>query len=147
MAGSASAAARASILTRLWTDATLLALTSTHPDDVTKARVYDEPPENAAFPYVVLGDVVERADNRMGGKVGRVLDIFVHAYTEKRGAKEAEDLLDRVDELLDNYISLSVTGYTVGLLNLLDTQYFRDARAGTPLRHGVSTYELHLLET
>ena len=140
-------ALQTALFTRLATDSTLRTLTGNHPDDATKARVYDEPPEGAAFPYVVIGEIVERQDNRMGGKVGRQCDVFVYAYTAKRGFKEAASLLDRVDALLDDYTSLSVTGYTVGLLNFMESQYFKEPRVGTPLRYGVSTYQVDLLTT
>lgn len=139
--------AQIAILTLLWTDATLRTLTGNHPDDATKARVYDEPPEGAAYPYVVIGEAIERQNNRMGGKVGRSLDVFVHAYSEKRGNLEAQNLLDRVDALLDNYLSLSVTGYTTELLNFEDSQVIREARPGTPLRHGIARYRLDLVVT
>lgn len=143
----ATSAAQAAIFTRLSGDATLKGLTGNHPDDATKARVYDEPPEGSAFPYVVIGEAVERQNNRMGGKVGRSMDVFVHVWTEKRGFDEVQDIADRVDELLDNYLSLSVTGYATELLNFEDMQLLKTARGGTPLRQGIARYRLDLVES
>lgn len=147
MAGSAFAAVQAAVHSRLWADATLLGLTGTHATEAGKARVYDEPPENAALPYVVIGDAVENHDNRMGGKVGRVVDFFVHVWSDYRGNKEAQDIESRVDALLDNYTDLSVSGYTVNLLSFQDRNLNRYGTASRPLRESISRYRIDILET
>lgn len=147
MAGNAMDPLQIAILSRLWTDATLITLTGAHPTEAGKARVYDEPPEGAAFPYLVIGEAVERSNNRMGGKVGRSLDVFVSAISEQRSYRQVRDLLARVDELLDNYLALSVTGYATELVNFIDANYVRTARAGTPLREGIAHYQVDLVET
>ena len=145
--GIASGVVQAAILTRLWTDGTLVTATGAHPTESGKARVYDEPPENASFPYLVIGEAVERSNNRFGGKVGRTLDVFVRAVSEKRGNTQAQDLLTRVDALLDNYLSLSIAGYATELVNLVDVQFVRTARSGTPLREGIAHYEIMVVES
>lgn len=147
MAGNAAAPVQIAVLARLWADATLITLTGAHPTESGKGRVYDEPPEGAAFPYLVIGDAVERPANRMGGKVGRTLDVFVEAWSEKRGYTQCRALLARVDALLDNYLSLSVTGYTTELVNFEGADYVRTARNGTPLREGIARYRIDLVET
>jgi hypothetical protein len=143
----ASAAVQAAVFTLLSADATLRGLTGTHPDNVLLARVYDEPPEGAAFPYVVIGNVVERANNRMGGKVGRTLDLFVEAWSEVRHWNEVNGLTSRVDDLLDNVLTLAVTGYTVELLNLLECTNVKTSRSGTPLRQGIAHFQIDVVET
>jgi len=105
------------------------------------AGLYDEPPEGTAFPYVLIGDVIERADNRMGGKVGKDLTLLIHAWTDKRGFSTLHDLIEAVDDLLDNY-ALVVTGYVVNLLNFEDVQLLREGL----LRHAVIRYRINLVE-
>lgn len=106
------------------------------------APVYDEAPEGTAFPYVLIGDVTERADNRMGGKVGKDLTLQVHAWTDKRGFDALHAIINAVDDLLDNYTGLTVTGWVVNLLNFEDAQLLREGL----LRHAVLRYRLNLLE-
>jgi len=150
MAGSAWLAARSAIHTRLWTDATLLTLLGAHPSDATKAKVFDgEPAKLPDAPFVVVGEATEDPNNRMGGKVGRSLVVFIHAWSKKSTDQQRDQVADRVDELLDNYLSLSVTGYAVERLDMESLQYLTDSPVGgvwTPLRHAVARYRLDLVE-
>lgn len=131
--GLAAKAVQPAVYTLLHGDSTLLAL----------AAVYDEPPEGSAFPYVVIGDFEEKPANRMGGKVGKEVTITVEAWTEARGAKSIQAILARVDALLDNALTLSVTGYTVERLDHEQTVITREAI----LRRGTSRYACQVVET
>lgn len=150
MAGSAWLAARSAIHTRLWTDGTLKTALGSHPSDASKARVFDGDPERLPeVPYVVLGEVTEEPDNRMGGKVGRSLIVTLHAWSKTTSDSQRDTVADRIDELLDNYLALSVTGYVVNRLDLVSLQYLTDSPTGgawTPLRHAIARYQLDLVE-
>lgn len=118
-------------------DATLQALLASNPG------VFDEPPEGQAFPYVVIGDFEETAQNRMGGKVGRRIRAEIGVWTESRGAKTVQDIAGRIDALLDNNLTLTMTGYTLLMLNLERIVIERQAI----LRHGILTYLAEAVET
>ena len=143
MAGIAQEELQEAVFTLLADDATLRGLTGNHPVNATKARVYDEPIEGAAFPYVHFGQFSERPNNHFRKK-GSEIYYELHVWSEYRGAQQGQQILSRIDELLDNNLTLVVTGYTVEL-------HDRDriegmAREGV-LRHGVATFRILLLES
>lgn len=144
MAGLAQEKLQEALFALLKADATLLALTGPHPVNGTLARVYDEPIEGAAFPYIHFGQFSERPNNRFGNKKGSEIYYELHAWSEHKGTSEVQQLLSRVDALLDNNRTLVVTGYDVEL-------HDRDrvdaaGREGT-LRHGVASFRILLLES
>ena len=105
--------------------------------------VYDSPPQDAAFPYVTIGDTAHApfdTDNSVGSEVL----MSVHVWDNYNGNKRILGLLDEIYSLL-NRQPLAVTGY-----NVLDVMYdaspapFLDADGKT--RHGVSTFRLLLDE-
>lgn len=149
MPGLAWDVARAAIHARLWTDATLLALTGKHPADATKARVFDEaPPKGALYPHVILGEAFSSPNNRMGGKRGHSIQFFVHSWSKKETNDERDEVADRVDELLDNYLALVVTGWSVELLNEEETRHIEEFAGPNliPMRHAIGRYRLDVVE-
>lgn len=131
MSGTSTGAVHAALYTRL----NVSSVTSLAP-------VYDEAPEGTAYPYVLVGDVVEGPFNRMGGKVGKDLTLMIHVWTDKRGYNVLHALMDAIDDLLDNF-SLVVTGYTTDLLNFENGQLLREGL----LRHAIMRYRLMVTET
>ena len=128
---------------KLGADATMLTLTGAHPDDAAKARVYDEPPANAAMPYVVV-DLPTATPFNTFGVTGREFLVDVHAYSAHLGAQEVQQILARVEVLLDHqHASLTVTGYTVARLALDDVNHLRE---GARIRHSVARYRVNLQE-
>ena len=104
------------------------------------ADVYDRVPDSAAFPYVVIGDVTEVANDTMG-RTGRDLTVTVHAWSQYAGNKEILQIADRVDDLLDRW-SPTVTGWTAIQMLQEFFETFRDVDGTT--RHGVSRYRIHI---
>lgn len=70
--------------------------------------VYDDVPEEATFPYVVIGDDQGTAwyTKTFGG---REVATTIHVWSQYRGEKEAKEIMDKVVTALTN-ITLSLTG-------------------------------------
>lgn len=141
--GTAEEELREALYTKLRDDATLLSLLGPDPDAGTKARVYDEPPDNAALPYIVIGDAVASRFNTFG-VTGREFLIDIHCYSAHRGYQEVNQVLGRVEAMLDHqHANLTVTGYTVARCMMDDTNTMREP----PLvRHGIARYRINLQE-
>lgn len=136
---------RVAIRNRLQTDATLRTITGNHPEDAAKARVFDDgPPKAVVYPFVLVGEAIERPDNRMGGKVGRAIDVFLHTFSLLTNT----DVENRVDALLDNHLTLSVSGWVVELFNLEEIQYLDETVPGETkktLIHAVMRFRMNLV--
>jgi hypothetical protein len=138
------------VYTRLRDDATLLALTGADPDAGTKARVYDEPPDNAAMPYIVV-DVPTGTPFNTFSKTGRVWLVDVHVHSSYRGSQEVQQIAARVDALLAdceqaNHAAgaLTVTGHTVADFAFDDLNMLRHSPI---LREAVLRYRVTLQES
>ena len=100
----ASAALRAAVHDALAADAALTAL-------LGGAKIYDEPPRAAAFPYVTLGET-RIADYSTGSETGEEHQLTLHAWSRQGGHREAHliagALLAALDEaplpLADNHL-------------------------------------------
>lgn len=125
------------VYARLSGDATLAGLVS---------GVFDEPPEDAAMPYVVVGEAVETPDDahdRRGAEVAAT----VHVWSRYRGFAEALAILDAVDRLLDvpgGAARLAVDGWTKAFCRRESYQTLRDPEPG--VRHVPATYRITLEE-
>lgn len=83
---------QAAVYARLTGDATLTGMIS---------GVYDYVPENAAYPFVVIGEALETPDNRHGG-FGRETVITLHVWSQYEGYAQALRIGERVTALLDH---------------------------------------------
>ena len=100
----ASAALRAAVHDALTADAALTTL-------LGGAKIYDEPPRSAAFPYVSLGET-RVADYSTGTEPGEEHQLTLHVWSRQGGHKEAHmiagALLSALDEaplsLADNHL-------------------------------------------
>lgn len=103
------------------------------------AAVYDDVPDAASFPYVVIGDVTEGPNDTMG-TTGRDVTLTLHIWSQYEGNKEVHRIANRVDELLDRW-QPTVSGWstTVVLQEFYET--FRDPDGIT--RHGIARYRVH----
>lgn len=77
----ASAALRAAVHDALASDAALTSL-------LGGAKVYDEPPRSAAFPYVTMGET-RITDFSSGDERGEEHQLMLHAWSRQGGHKEA----------------------------------------------------------
>ena len=90
----AAAALRAAIHDALAADAPLAAL-------LGGAKVYDEPPKGAAFPYVTLGEA-RVADFSAGAERGEEHRLTLHGWSRQGGHREAHLIAGALLQALDD---------------------------------------------
>ena len=94
MPTAASAALRAAIHDALNADAALVSI-------LGGAKVYDEPPRSAAFPYVTLGEA-RIADYSAGGEPSEEHQLTLHAWSRQGGHREAHVIAGALLQALDD---------------------------------------------
>ena len=107
MPTAAAAALRAAIHDALVADAPLAAV-------LGGARVYDEPPRAAVFPYVTLGEA-RITDWSTGTESGEEHVLTLHAWSRQGGHKEAHLVAGALLQALHD-VPLTLTGHN--LVNL-----------------------------
>ena len=68
---------------------------------IVGARIYDEVPQGASFPYIVLGDDDLKPWD-LDCKLGFEALITVHAFSRYKGRKEAKEIGAKIYDLLHN---------------------------------------------
>lgn len=106
MPGSALWAVQVAVYSVLAQDTTLQVLLGA---TVASPKVFDTPPENQEFPYVIIGDLYEVPDDTIG-RTGKRVTVPLFAWSRAPTAKECADILNRLVELLDR-VPLSITGW------------------------------------
>ena len=91
---SSSAALRAAIHDALSADGALNAL-------LGGPKIYDEPPREAAFPYVTLGEARVQ-DYSTGSEPGEEHQITLHAWSRQGGHREAHMISGALLQALDD---------------------------------------------
>jgi hypothetical protein len=94
MPTAAAAALRAAIHDALAADGPLTAL-------LGGPKVFDEPPQNAAFPYVTLGEA-RVIDWSTGSEQGEEHQLTLHAWSRQGGHKEAHLVAGALLQALDD---------------------------------------------
>lgn len=94
MTTTASVALRAAVHDALTADAALAAV-------LGGPKVYDEPPRNAAFPYVTLGEA-RVADFSAGGEPSEEHQMTLHAWSRQGGHNEAHVIAGALLQALDD---------------------------------------------
>jgi hypothetical protein len=77
------------------------------------SRLYDEPPTNESFPYVVLGNMIENKYNRLiskGFEVSARIDIYTKSG--RLGYKPAKEILVDMNRVL-NLKRFTISGYNM----------------------------------
>lgn len=115
-------ALQAAIYARLKADPALTAAVS---------GVWDEPPEGAAYPYVVIGDAVETPDNNLAAFGSRVV-ATLHVWSSYRGFSQANTIAGHLMRLLDHQ-PLTVAGR--GLIAARHEQTITMRDPDTDVRH------------
>jgi hypothetical protein len=88
--------------------------------------VYDFIPEDAAFPYVVLGECTELPDNDHG-QYGSEVTYTFHVWTEAEGYASGLEIVDEISRILDHQKqNLSPTGHLVVSIRRSLTRTMRD---------------------
>ncbi|MEZ5785255.1 MAG: DUF3168 domain-containing protein [Xanthobacteraceae bacterium] len=103
----AAAALRGAIHDALIADGALTAL-------LGGAHVYDEPPRNAAFPYVTIGEA-RVSDWSTGSDRGEEHQLVLHAWSRQGGHREAHLIAGALLQALDD-APLALAGHA--LINL-----------------------------
>ena len=98
----ASVALRAAIVAALGADAPLASL-------LGGAKIYDQPPASAAFPYVTLGES-RVADYSTGDAAGEEHILTLHGWSRQGGHKEAHAIAGVLLQALDD-APLAVAGH------------------------------------
>jgi Protein of unknown function (DUF3168) len=122
MPTAASVALRAAVHDALATDAALVNI-------LGGAKVYDEPPRTAAFPYVTLGEA-RIADFSAGGEAGEEHQLTLHAWSRQGGHKEAHRIAGALLQALDD-APLALTDHTLVNLRFAVVDVRREADGRT----------------
>lgn len=107
--------------------------------------VYDAVTVGAAFPYIVIGDAVEQASNRIG-KTARIVTATIHAYSRTgqdfttAGYLTVYRIVGQLDVLLDNVSLPPTDGWTFDAIDQQQHNYVRDPDGIT--RHCAAMYRL-----
>lgn len=118
----ASAALRAAIHDALNSDGALNAL-------LGGAKVYDEPPPAAAFPYVTLGEA-RVADFSTGSEPGEEHQLTLHAWSRQGGHREAHLIAGALLQALDD-APLALTDHRLVNLRFATADVRREADGRT----------------
>ena len=97
------------------------------------APVYDGAPQNAALPYVDMGD----ADvDDWGSKTfnGGEHFLTLHVWSDARGKKQTWDIIEQIRATLHE-AALTVTGHTLVLLRHTSSRVFKDI--DETVHHGI----------
>jgi len=100
------------------------------------ARVYDDVPEGAAFPYISIGDGTV-ADWGTKTTIGAEVTLTLHAWSRHGGRKEAKQILDAVHGALHQQ-PLAMAGHTPLDVRFEFAEDFLDEDGLT--RHAVARY-------
>ena len=119
---SAAVALRAAIRDALATDGAVTAL-------LGGARVYDEVPRGAAFPYVTLGEA-RVTDYSAGGEPGEEHQLTLHAWSQQGGHREAHLIAGALLQALDD-APLSLAGHRLVNLRFAVADVRREADGRT----------------
>ncbi len=100
------------------------------------ARVFDQVPQDSAFPYLVIGeDTTAPFDTKT--EAGMEHRLTIHSWSRYRGLKETKQLMAAVTAILDG-ASLSVSGHDLVLIRHEFGATFLDPDGLT--RHGVQRF-------
>jgi hypothetical protein len=102
--------------------------------------VYDEVPENAAFPYVSIGPLIEAPDD-VHDRQGLDALLTVHVWSDQPGSAQAADIFAAVDAALDRQ-PLAVAGWTVVSVRHEQHQVLKDSDPS--VRHINAQYRVRL---
>lgn len=95
--------------------------------------VYDQPDQNAAFPYITIGEDTNVPDDLLVA-TGSQNTQTVHTWSRSAGMSQAKQIMDRVHGVLHNKV-LSVATTQAVECRMEFAETFRDADGIT--RHGV----------
>lgn len=107
------------------------------------AKVYDDIPQNSAYPIVQIGQD-DSLDYSTKDEAGMDMTVNLHIWSRSHGSKEAKNIMDRVHTLLHD-ANLSVTGFNFVNLRFEFSDIIRDPDGIT--RHGIMRFRAVILGT
>ena len=110
---------------------------------IVGARIFDEVPQGAAFPYVVIGDDDLKPWD-LDCKRGFEALITIHAFSRYKGRKEAKEIGAKIYDLLHN--ASIVTDNFASAVCVLDMQTTMVEGDGVT-RHLVARFRADFLKT
>lgn len=102
--------------------------------------VYDYVPEEADYPFVVIGEATEVPDNRHGG-FGRETVITLHVWSQYRGHSQGLRIASLITGLLDHQ-PLTLTGLAWIATRFEFSQTLTDPEPPGDIRHVVLRYRI-----
>lgn len=106
--------------------------------DQLSVEVYDHVPQDAAYPYVTIGEGTE-SEWDTDDSLGIDATINIHVWSRYRGRKEVKQLQDQIYAALHRY-DLPVSGADTVLVNFEFADSFVDPDGLT--RHGVQRFRI-----
>jgi hypothetical protein len=100
------------------------------------AGVYDNVPENVAYPYVVIGEGVETPSNNHGDFGSRV-SATLHVFSEYRGYAQANAIVNRLMTLLDHNYGIVISGRNLVAIRHEQTVLTSNNDSDPDVRHAV----------
>ena len=97
------------------------------------SSVYDDVPQGTSFPYVVIGDVTTR-DWSTQTQEGDEHIVVIHAWSNQRGRREVQMIIERIDAVLDG-AALALVDHQLINLRVVFWTALRDLDGAT--YHGV----------
>ena len=98
-------------------------------------RVYDDPPPDALFPYLVLGEVRTEAYDGIEG--GMAHDLRLHAFSRYAGRREVKSILDSLYTALHD-AELPIADHCLVSLRFVFADVFR--RPDRTIYQGVARF-------
>lgn len=140
-ANSAMGPVQKEIYTLLTGDATLTGLLATYN---SAPAVFDEVPAAgySDFPYIQLGEINETPSNTFG-RVGRDVRQTIDIYSQAKGWKEAQDILEQLCRLIDLTLLPNPTGWTTQLSEYV---FGREIRDPDGTRHIVAQFRINVTQ-
>lgn len=89
------------------------------------AQVRDYVDEDLRHPYVSIGEITTEAPDNAHDMIGRATTIYTHVWSKERAWDEANDIADRVTQLLDHQ-PMTVPGHRVVSVRFEFGQNLRD---------------------
>lgn len=111
-------------------------------NEVLKCRTYDAVPENAEYPYAVIGDMTETNRPTTHSSIGRAVTLTVHIWSRYQGSKEVQAIGNRIIEIAEplNAVQLGTWTLEVCWMDMSELG-MRDPDGIT--RHGVVRLRIH----
>jgi hypothetical protein len=106
------------------------------------SRVYDDVPDNTAYPFVSIGEVTETDKRRSFTLLGRELTLTIHVWSRAKGFAETNQLVDKIVAALENVQLVGMAGWDWELTNYEDFRTIRDPDGIT--RHGILRFRVRV---